>query len=130
MATYNFPGDADHYNGGVHSLAFAPLNAGPDSHTINLNGFPAESFGRGSSVAYIIEALGISLDASDDCTITVTDPDANGPTLQVILSGATTPPTFRQLAGEWVPQGSTVEIATTTGINVRSRLAVREDKEG
>lgn len=129
MAAFTFPADAASYTAGVLSIVPAVLDAGADNHQFTLGGFFAEDSKDVAGVGYIIESLGISLDTTDDCTITVTDPDSDGPSLVIILSGATAT-SYRQLAGEWFPQGTIIRIATTTGVGVRIRLSVREDKEG
>ncbi len=128
MAAYNIVSNGTPFTAGVHSVVPAVLNGGADNHAITLPGFFARDPDDVDQCGWIIEACGISMDAGDDLTVTVTDPDANGPLYTLALSGATAI-SWRVLAGEWFPQGSVVTFTTTTGIGVRIRLAARKDRQ-
>jgi hypothetical protein len=127
MANYNLITDGTPFADGVYSLVPAPLNAGAESHVVTLPPYFARDPENVEQVAWIIEACGISMDAADDLTVTVTDADANGPVLEQILAGATST-SWRILAGEWFPQGCTVTFATTTGTDIAIRLSARKDR--
>ncbi len=128
MAAYNIVTNGIPFASGVYSLVTAPLNGGAENHAVTLPGFFARDPDDVDQVGWIVEACGISMDAADDLTVTVTDPDANGPLYTLILSGATSI-SWRILAGEWFPQGSIVTFTTTTGNGIKIRLSVRKDRE-
>lgn len=128
MTAYNIVTDGTTSAAGVYTIVPAPLNGGPDNHTITLPAFFAQDPDDIDEVAWIIEACGISMDAADDVTVTVTDPNANGPLYTLILSGATSI-SWRILAGEWFPQGSVITLTTTTGTDIRMRIAARKDRQ-
>lgn len=128
MAAYNIVTNGIPFASGVYSLVTDPLNDGADNHAVTLPGFFVRDPDDVDQVGWIVEACGISMDAADDLTVTVTDPDANGPLYTLILSGATSI-SWRILAGEWFPQGSIVTFTTTTGNGIKIRLSVRKDRE-
>jgi hypothetical protein len=128
MAAYNIVTNGIPFASGVYSLVTAPLNGGADNHAVTLPGFFARDPDDVDQVGWIVEACGISMDAADDLTVTVTDPDANGPLYTLVLSGATSI-SWRILAGEWFPQGSIVTFTTGTGAGINIRLSVRKDRE-
>ena len=128
MTAYNIVADGTPSAAGVYTIVPAPLNAGAANHTITLPAFFAQDPDDIDEVAWIIEACGISMDAADAVTVTVTDPNANGPLYTLILSGATSI-SWRILAGEWFPQGSVITLTTTTGTDIRMRIAARKDRQ-
>jgi hypothetical protein len=128
MAAYDLVSNGVAFTAGVHSIVPAILNAGADSHTITLPTFFVKDPDDVDQASWIVEACGISMDAADDLTVTVTDPDASGPVFTQALLGATST-SWRLLAGEWFPQGSVVTLTTTTGIGVRIRFAARKDRQ-
>ena len=125
MANYTISQDAERYAASVYSIVPAPLDAGADSHNILLDALFFQDSSPVVGMGYLIQALRVSRnDAADQVTLSFIDPNPNAPILSVSYATADDPLANNVFEGQWFPQGTTLNISTTTGVDVKTRLAV------
>jgi len=124
MANYTISQDAQRYAASVYTLVPAPLDSGAGSHDITLDALFFSDKAPVVGMGYLIQALRYSRDAADNLTLLFIDPDPNAPVLSLLVTGADDPLSNNVFEGQWFPQGTVLNVSTTTGTDVKVRLAV------